>query len=369
MTTFITFAGLVFPLLYISLCIYIFRGLRSVYTRSADRPFITIMVPARNEAQNISACLDSLSRLTYPSTKLEILVLNDRSTDSTQDIISRFCSMHPEIKTVNITDDRDGLSGKMNVLAQGIDIARGEIILVTDADCQVTTGWADEMVAHFTSDTGMVGGVTILKHYDRKNTIFAQVQALDWLFLQGIASGMTGSGRPVSILGNNFAFRRQAYDQTGGFRKIGFSLTEDMALMQAISRLGTWKIKYPLQEETMIFSRPANSWRELYYQRLRWVSGGITGPFTGWILMSTAFLTHLYIIFGLAAGNVSALLALIPVLLADLICIVRPLLNRLGWQKLYYYFIVFEVYYILYTIFMAFLIFIPQKVAWKDRSY
>jgi cellulose synthase/poly-beta-1,6-N-acetylglucosamine synthase-like glycosyltransferase len=215
----------------------------------------------------------------------------------------------------------------------------------------------------------MVGGVTILKHCDRKNTIFARVQALDWLFLQGIASGMTGSGRPVSILGNNFAFRRQAYDQTGGFRKIGFSLTEDMALMQAISRIGTWKIKYPLQQETMIFSRPANSWRELYYQRLRWVSGGITGPFTGWILMSTAFLTHLYIILGLAAGSVSVFVALISVLLADLICIVRPLLNRLGWKKLYYYFIVFEVYYLLYTIFMAFLIFIPQKVAWKDRRY
>ena len=116
-------------------------------------------------------------------------------------------------------------------------IISGEIILVTDADCQVNPGWAEAIVAHFTPETGMVGGVTLLEYPKDDSGFWARLQALDWLFLQAIASGMTGAGRPVSILGNNFAFRRAAYDETGGFRRIGFSLTEDMALMQAIAGL------------------------------------------------------------------------------------------------------------------------------------
>ena len=367
----IQYTGLIFTILYILFCIYISRGLRRTYRKSEEQPFISILVPARNEEANIFSCLQSLSQLNYPREKTEIIVLNDRSEDNTGEIIHHFCEAHPHFRQLEISQDKDQLSGKMNVLAQGLDIARGEIILVTDADCRVSTGWAEAMVAHFTPETGMVGGVTILEHPNDSHEFLARLQALDWLFLQGIASGMTGAGRPVSILGNNFAFRRAAYHETGGFRKIGFSLTEDMALMQAIVQLGKWKINYPLNENTLVFSKPAASLRELYHQRLRWLSGGISGPITGWLLMITALMTHLLIIVWGIAGGIAPLpvITLTAVLCADLFLIVLPLISRLKRGFLIKYFLLFEVYYFLYTTLLAFLVFLPQKVSWKKRRY
>ena len=367
----ILYTGMIFTSVYIFFCLYIFRGLRRSYRTSSEQPFISILVPARDEEESILSCLESLSHLTYPRELTEVIVLNDRSGDRTGEIITRFCKDYPHFKYVEISEDKDQLSGKMNVLAQGIDRAQGAIILVTDADCQVTPEWAEALVAHFTPDTGMVGGITMLENPSGNNGLFARLQALDWLFLQGIASGMTGAGRPVSILGNNFAFRRTAYDETGGFSKIRFSLTEDMVLMQAISKLGRWQIKYPLYLNTLLYSRPASSLKELYHQRLRWLSGGISGPLTGWFLMTTAFLTHLFLIICLSTGIPIHLClgAMIAVLCADLFLIVIPLARRLKRSFIIKFFLFFEIYYFLYSTLLAFLIFLPQKVSWKKRRY
>lgn len=371
MTDIIQYTGLVFGILYVLICLYIFRGLRRTYRTTTEQPFISILVPARNEEQNILSCMESLSQLTYPGEKTEIIILNDRSEDNTGNIITDYCRAHPQFRHVEISRDLDRISGKMNVLTQGLEIARGEIILVTDADCRVTPGWAESIVTHFTPDTGMVGGVTLLEHADDHNGFWARLQALDWIFLQAIASGMTGAGLPVSILGNNFAFRRSAYEETGGFTRIGFSLTEDMALMQAIVRLKKWQIKYPLSLKTMLFSKPAGSLRELYQQRLRWLSGGISGPFAGWLLMITAFLTHVLILAWLVTSGISIpfIGTLMVMICADLFLIVLPLLKRLKRWIFISYFPLFEIYYFLYTTLMAFLVFLPQKVSWKKRRY
>jgi len=356
---------------YFITAMIILRGLRTSHDQTTEQPKISILIPARNEEKYLPACLESISKLKYPTHLTEVIVLDDRSDDRTGEIAREYCSKYSHFNLYNITDSRAGLAGKMKVLCQGIEYATGEFILVTDADCEVNANWANAMVSYFTNNTGMVGGATLLSKSDIKESIFAKIQALDWLFLEGVASGSAGSGYPTSILGNNFAFRKQAYTETGGYEAIGFSLTEDMVLMRAIQKLKKWQIKYPLTSETVIYSHPAKSFNQLLNQRRRWVSGGMTGPVSGWTMMTIAFITHLLpLIFFISAKPTGLIFtSLIIPIIADLSFILRPLTHRMKRNDLLNYFAFFEVYYFFYTTFFAVLSFLPLKIKWKNRDF
>ena len=162
------------------------------------------------------------------------------------------------------------------------------------------------MTSFFTKGVSMVGGLTQITG----TGFFAQIQACDWLFLQSIAAGTTGLGIPISILGNNFAFRRTTYELTGGFESMGFSLTEDMALLQAFRRIKGVKIAYPLARQTLVRSKAAGSAADLVYQRLRWVAGGRRSGIRGWLLLTVTFLLHLLLPAALLTSPGSLLLLL-----------------------------------------------------------
>ncbi len=368
---YLEYVGLGVGIIYTVIAIALFRGLITEYRRTDKIPKISILIPARNEEQYLPACLESLSKSLFPVNQTEVIILNDRSEDRTAEIARAYCNMSSHFRLINIAEDVAGLAGKMNVLKQGIDIAAGEIILVTDADCEVSPEWAGALVSYFTEETGMVGGLTLLSKDRSDESLFAKVQSLDWLFLQAVAAGAAGSGFPTSILGNNFAFRKQAYLETGGYESIGFSLTEDMALMQAIRKLDKWGIKYPLSQQTEIYSQPAKSLSELYNQRRRWISGGMVGPVSGWIMMVSTFLAHflpLILFFTTAPSWITGMTLLLPIV-SDISFILSPLTKKIRRRDLLRYFTLFEVYYFLYTTFLAFLTLIPFKISWKNRRF
>jgi cellulose synthase/poly-beta-1,6-N-acetylglucosamine synthase-like glycosyltransferase len=333
-------------------------------------PKTTILVAARNEEKYLPACLDSLGRQIYPSDLLQIIVLNDRSSDNTRHIVLEYKKRFSSIELIDIEDNQNGLEGKMNALAQGMDNAKGEIILITDADCRVPDTWVSAMVAYFTESVGLVGSLTVIDQPGEKTQLFDRIQTLDWFFLQAIAAGTAGLNLPVSILGNNFGFKKSVYDHIGGFRHIGFSLTEDMALLNTISEKTEFDIVYPLNGETMIQSIPLKHIRDFFQQRKRWLSGGLKAPFWGWVLMSASFMVHLLTLVNLIMLNFSipVISSLFLIMVIDLSLLWRMILKS-GYTKLMRYFIPFEVFYFLYTIFLAISVILPGKINWKERSF
>lgn len=369
-TDILSLVTLVTTILYFIIGLLIHLGLTKKYTKSDKQPKTTILVAARNEENYLPACLDSLVNQTYPSDLLQIIVLNDQSSDNTQKIILDYQENHTCLELLNIDHEQNGLRGKMNALAQGVDQASGEIILITDADCRVPDSWVSEMVAYFTGEIGLVGSLTAINQSNRKSHLFDNIQTLDWFFLQAIAAGTAGINFPVSVLGNNFGFRKSVYDQVGGFRRIGFSLTEDMALLNAIVKNTHYKIIYPLKKECMIQSIPLNQFRDFFQQRRRWLSGGIKAPVWGWILMSTSFLAHLSIVVNLVLSNftIPVFSGLLLTLGIDLSLQWRMILKS-GYVELKKYFIFFEIFYFIYTIILAIGVLIPVGIKWKGRSY
>jgi cellulose synthase/poly-beta-1,6-N-acetylglucosamine synthase-like glycosyltransferase len=264
----------------------------------------------------------------------------------------------------------DKLLGKMNALSQGIKKSTGEIILVTDADCIVPPGWIKEIVSYFKDNIGLVGGMTLLSQGSSQERFYDLLQAVDWIFLQGIAAGSAGIGLPVSVLGNNFGFRRKAYEEVGGYDELGFSLTEDMILLKAIVSTTDWQVIYPLSPVSAIYSKPVENLKQFYHQRKRWITGGKEAPIWGLFLMILSMVTHLFVflLFFVSALNLPNLLIVGILFLSDFIFICR-LLNRFNLKKLLIYFPVYEIYYFSYTLIFAILMTLPTQISWKDRSY
>ncbi len=360
------FGILTLGILYISINLLIHIGLRRPWPRCSIQPEITVLVAARDEAENLPFCLEHLAAQLYPREKLQIMILNDRSLDATGDIARTYTKRFNFMEVFDIRDDKPGLKGKMNVIAQGMEKARGEIILITDADCRPSPQWISNMVSFFSEKTAMVGGLTWITGAG----FFAQIQTCDWLFLQSIASGVAGLGLPVSILGNNFAFRRSIYKEIGGFEKTGFSLTEDLTLLQAMSSKKDYQIAYPLLAETLVRSRALTSPSALIHQRLRWIAGGRRSGARGLIMLIITFGLHLLLPPALLfyPGDVLLWLMTVLVILLDFGLLAR-LARRLSlWQPILY-FPLFEIYYFFYTSFFGILSLLRIKIRWKNRIY
>jgi cellulose synthase/poly-beta-1,6-N-acetylglucosamine synthase-like glycosyltransferase len=329
-------------------------------------PKVSIIIAARNEEANIGNCLLSLSKVDYPKDKIEIIIVNDHSEDSTQEIIdkhknlfSNFQSIVPEIRGRH-------LIGKTNAIAQGIEVSSGEIIITSDADCIFKTSWIKDIVKYYDDKTGIVCGFTYVEH---KN-IFEGMQSLDWVYLLTVASGSFGLKIPLACVGNNMSFRRKAYDEVGGYQKLKFSITEDFALLQGIVKTKKWKCKYPFETGNLALSKACTTYKEIFRQKKRWGMGGKKAPFIGFILMTAGFL-------------ISGLSIAAPFLPTSLFYKTLIITTKFGLDflflifsmkkfklfGLYKYFLIFEIYYTTYVVLLPFMVFINQKVEWKGRVY
>ena len=329
-------------------------------------PSVSIVIAARNEEGNIGACLDSIAALTYATGALQVIIVDDRSSDSTATIVQQYIDRYPHITMIHASPPSDHLHGKTNAIAQGVDHATGEILMFTDADCLVPPGWVEETVKYFDrEDIGLVAGFTYLKG----SGPFACFQALDWLALFSSAAAAVRLGTPATAVGTNLCVRRAAYDAIGGYRAIPFSVTEDYALFHAVASSSSYSVRFPMDPGTINESLPCTSWRQLYRQKKRWFAGG-----------KGMQLRHQMVF--LAAYALNALLILVPILgwspiwlsafglklAVDLLFTLPSLATFNRWHLLRCW-PLYELYYFLYILVYPPIVLIGSKIVWKDRSF
>ncbi len=342
-------------------------GAKKIFPRLNEKqlPIISIIVAARNEEENILSCLESLDNLIYPENKIDIIIVDDASDDDTLDIVSNFIHGKQKFRVIYMQENTDAiLKGKVRAMAEAIKLASGEIILTTDADCVVNPLWAKTIASYYSEEVGVVNGFTT----QTANDIFSGIQAIDFIYLLFIASGTINLGKPVSCIGNNMSFRKKAYEETGGFENLQFSVTEDFLLLNSIQKIGKYKVIYPLSKDSLVISKPSSSLKELFSQKKRWAVGGIDTPALGIGLMLSSFLTNLFLLLTPFFFSAVWLYLLIFKVAIDFFVLV-PTHQRLGLQKNLKYFLMFEIYYIIYVVLLPFVVLFSKKVKWKDRVY
>jgi cellulose synthase/poly-beta-1,6-N-acetylglucosamine synthase-like glycosyltransferase len=359
-------------LLFISLAVYAFEFIflwvgiskaNSAETVDDFEPKVTVIVAARNEEDNIGACIESLVKLNYPTNKLELIIVSDHSTDKTFSIITKFAEKHSFLIGLEAQTEQGNLKGKTNAITQAIEISTGEVLMFTDADCTVSTEWVRQTIKYFDEKTGIVGGFTLL---DAKSA-FEGIQALDWLILFSTSSGTAGWKIPLTAIGNNISVRKKAYEEMGGYYSIPFSVTEDYALVRAILSKTKYKLKFPLLPDATVSSQACTTIKQLYRQKKRWAIGGLDMIPHGLIIFSMTWMLSLTVIVGFFVANVNTLfLAFFTKLIIDFVYLFRLIKNVQRVSLLKHIFF-FELYFIAYVFIIPFVALLAKKVVWKER--
>lgn len=352
---------------HVILLVGLIRNLKrpTVTSASSAIPFVTLIVAARNEEKVIESCIKSLIALNFPHDKLEIILVNDRSTDDTGRIMREYAtSDNSHVKYLEITETPTKLKGKTNALSQALKTAKGEFIFTTDADCVVGSSWINEMLGYYDDNTGVVSSYSIMK----PEGFNAGVQSLDWIYLLSIASGSDGLNQQISCVGNNMSYRKKAYDEVGGYENIKFSVTEDFMLLQTIKTRTKWKTKFPINRACLNWTLPCSGFMEIYRQKKRWTKGGLDAHSAGITAGALAWLVSFGILFGwLLVGFKVYLLFLLCKLLVDFIFTLFAI-REFKAPKVYLYLLPFELYYSIYVFMAPFIVLFDRRVVWKDQK-
>jgi len=235
-------------------------------------PSVSVIVAARNEENVITYCLDSLDNLDYPENLLEIVLVNDRSSDNTGQIMKKFSFEFRNVKILHLNENNSNLSGKSNALNSGADISSGKILFFTDADCEVPRNWIREMLEKMPDNNTIVSGFLFLDKYknNRFSSLFSRLQSLDWILFCSMGMAAANTGRPLSIFGNNFAVYRKLFMEIGGF---GYHPTEDYAFMRKAVKKKDAKVVFSLSLNSGVFTRPVSRINDFISQRKRWAIG------------------------------------------------------------------------------------------------
>jgi cellulose synthase/poly-beta-1,6-N-acetylglucosamine synthase-like glycosyltransferase len=327
-------------------------------------PQVSILICARNEENNIIDCLSAIEKNNYPKENYEVLIGNDRSEDNTEKVVNNFIKGKANYKLIDIDSDMGLARGKANVLAHLTKHASGEYFFITDADIEIPKNWISGLLKYCNDETGIVSGATMVKG----KSIFAKLQALEWIYAFGMVRTVSDLNIPVTAVGNNMVISRKAYESTGGYENIPFSLTEDFQLFRETLKRG-WTYKNLLNTEALAYSKPAESFQKLLMQRKRWMTGAFQLPFILVLFLSVqAFFLPLIIVTLFLFPAWGGLLWMCKILLQQ-VFIALTLRRIRNGSSLLKYFLLFEIYSGFLSFFLMIFYILPVKVEWKGRKF
>lgn len=206
-------------------------------------PRISVVITAHDEGAHIRATLAALAaQRALPEGGLEVVLIDDRSTDDT--VAEAGAAGLPGLRLMPARlDPHSPLTTRQQALALGFAMARGEVILTLDADSAMPPDWAARMAGPILQ--GRADAVIGPVRFAPARGAVALWQNCDAGQYHLISALMVRTGAAGGALFGNFAFRRALWDRVGGFGHIGFALTEDLALGQALHRAGA-RISQPL---------------------------------------------------------------------------------------------------------------------------
>jgi 1,2-diacylglycerol 3-beta-glucosyltransferase len=327
-------------------------------------PFVSVVVPARNEEINIERCIRSLMASQYPYEKLEVIAVNDRSSDRTSEILSALQVEFPNLIIHNTLDDRSNsnLQGKPRAVHQGITRSQGEVILMTDADCTVAPTWIRTMAqVYATPHIGLVASFTVVSG----NRFFDRLQMLEWTINSTMASAGVGLKQPLGCFGNNLSVRRSVYEELGGYEHIVFSVTEDLALLQAVHNAG-YEVRYLCDAAAKVETMPCPNLAAFAKQHHRWVNGGKALGWRGHIFVASSAVMWIGIGAALLEGSWILALGLIVARIIANMLLTAPSFAALRMKSALWQMPLAEPFFIAIELIMPFWA-MQSKVEWKGQ--
>ena len=320
----IFFVGLLSLLWYIGYLISFYFGLKRRSTElEYKKKRVSVIIAARNEEDNIGRLLTALINQSYPVELYDVIIADDRSEDQTAQIVKQYAEKWPQIKLVTIEKAPEKFSPKKYALSRAIKESKGEIIILTDADCLVTKYWLEAMISNFTVGVSMVAGFSRTQISNWHNSsLLEKFEYFDFLLMFMAAAGAILSGKYFSCSNQNLAYLRSAYEQVGGFEKIKYLVSGDDVNLMQLFRRHRLKVRFSLIEHSFVYTQSVKSVQHLISQRSRWASNAKWQLYLNpefFFFLTAVFLIHLTIIILLFLNWQAAILLVVIKLISEYI--------------------------------------------------
>ena len=231
-------------------------------------PFVSVVIAARNEEANLPQLIADLKCQTYPSNLFEVIIVNDHSTDGTAKLAEEFDGTHWQM----ILPNADAYaSSKKIAIASGIEKAKGELMIITDADCRVKANWVKTMASFYVEKGAAFIAAPVKFTHD--HSLLQVFQVLDFITLQGITAASVASNTHRMCNGANLAYTKKVYNRVNGFAGIDNIATgDDMLLMHKVWKAHPNSVHYLKSKDAIVETEPMKTWGDFLMQRKRWAS-------------------------------------------------------------------------------------------------
>jgi 1,2-diacylglycerol 3-beta-glucosyltransferase len=229
------------------------------------QPYVSILIPAHNEADVIKNTIENISKIDYPY--YEIIVIDDRSTDNTAEVLENTCPKYSNLKYFSRT--KEDFAGKSAVLNDALKIAKGDAILVFDADARVNPNFLKELVPSL--EPQQVGAVQARKVIiNREQNFLTRCQDNEMAVDTHFQVGRDSVKGAVELRGNGELIKREALEDVGGWNI--YTITDDLDLSTRLQIKG-WDVRFCA--DVCVYEEGVPSYLPLLRQRRRWIEGSI----------------------------------------------------------------------------------------------
>lgn len=282
--------------LYIGLLLYLLYGFHQLKTTSKEnippKTTFSIVIPLRNEAENLPQLFVSLRKLYYPEDLFEILLVNDASEDTSEAICEEFITAEKGLHVKLLQNERKSESPKKDAINTGISAAKNDFIVTTDADCLLPQKWLQEFNSRLmaTGAKFLAGPVMISRKEGSKSSFLELFQEIDFLSLQLATMGGFGVKQPFMCNGANLCFEKASFLELNGYDGNDYiSSGDDIFLLEKFRKRG-FKIGFLKRKEATILTKAQQNLKALLQQRIRWAAKtgatkGFFGKFVGLLVL------------------------------------------------------------------------------------
>lgn len=334
--------------------------------KSDNLPFISVIVAMRNESENIEECLKHICTQNYPN--YEIILVDDHSDDDSCQIAQEMQKSYPHLKIYK-SKRYDNIIGKKAALQTGIEQARGEWLVFTDADCFPPSTWLATLAKYNDKANFLLG----ISPHIIGGKFFLKLREIERSAIDAVTAGFMRFNLGLTGVARNMAYTKQLFREIGGYGGIGHYLSGDDALMiNKATKSGKARFCFVFDQAAQVPTLAPDNLSSLWHQERRRVS--LFDAYPWWLFLIVSPVLIFY--FAIAAILVFAVIGTLSWKLFFGLLIVKLasdcLLLIIFWLKsrqmhLFPYLLAAEIVHIPYMITFSILGLFP-KVNWKGRA-
>lgn len=258
---------------YLGLILFLRRGWNSlkIYNLKNNqfKTTVSILIAARNEEDKIFKTISDILAQDYPSHLVELIVVDDHSTDGTSEIVLSFADRG--VKLVVLNESKPLNSYKKKAITEAIKLSEAELIITTDADCRMSPDWLKTIIGFYEAGNYKLISSPVI-YFEEKST-FEKMQSLEFLFLVGLGAAGVGNKMPSTCNGANLAYSREIFHELKGFQGIDqLASGDDELFLHKVASVYPDSIGFCKARDAMVYTHAKSSLSEFIQQRKRWAS-------------------------------------------------------------------------------------------------